>query len=153
MIKKHINEEINEQYLNHLINRCVRQGYRVVSQTPTSAQLVMEKKFSCLIASLLFLFFAIPFFIYLFWYLAKREETLYLRLEQRNDQQVIRITNHRGRERLYTTRLPKVSTNPKKLGPDKVKTTKRKMPVWLIIIIVLASLAIFLIIVGVLAGL
>lgn len=59
----------------------VEHGYQVVSQTHTTAQLMRKKQFSCLIATVLFLCFAIPFFIYLFYYLAKKDGLIYLDIE------------------------------------------------------------------------
>jgi hypothetical protein len=59
----------------------VEHGYQVVSQTHTTAQLMRKKQFSCLIATVLFLCFAIPFFIYLFYYIGKKDDYIYLDIE------------------------------------------------------------------------
>jgi t-SNARE complex subunit (syntaxin) len=59
----------------------VQYGYQVVSQTHSTAQLMRKKRFSCLIATVLFLCFALPFFIYLFYYLAKKDDLIYLDLD------------------------------------------------------------------------
>lgn len=53
-------------------------GYRVVSQTDTTAQLVRPKRFSCLLASLTFLCFGIGIIFYLFIYMAMRDSTMYI---------------------------------------------------------------------------
>ena len=63
------------------IDRYVKQGYRVVSQTPTTAQLVKPKKFNFLIALFGLLWLTIGFWIYLLWYLAQREKTVYLTVD------------------------------------------------------------------------
>lgn len=61
------------------IQRYVKQGYRVVSQTETTAQLVRPKKFSCLLATLLTILTAGIFLLfYIFYYAAKSDETIYL---------------------------------------------------------------------------
>ncbi len=53
------------------INWYVQLGYRVVSQTEVSAQLVKPKQFSFIWALLLVL-------IYFFYYMSKKDETVYL---------------------------------------------------------------------------
>lgn len=63
------------------IQKAISYGYHVTSQTATTAQLMRQKHFSCLLATVLFLFFAIPFFIYLFYYLAKKDDAIYLDIE------------------------------------------------------------------------
>ena len=63
------------------IQKAVSAGYHVTSQTATTAQLMRQKHFSCLLATVLFIFFAIPFFIYLFYYLAKKDDAIYLDIE------------------------------------------------------------------------
>jgi hypothetical protein len=62
------------------INRYVNQGYRVVSQTETTAQLIRPKQFSCLFASLWFLLFGVGLLFYLFYYWSKKDDTIYLQL-------------------------------------------------------------------------
>ncbi len=56
-------------------------GYVVTVQDSTTAQLVRRKQFSCLVATLSFLFFGVGFFIYLFYFLAQRDDTVYLDLD------------------------------------------------------------------------
>lgn len=63
------------------IRELVQNGYTVTVQDKTSAQLVRKKQFSCLIATLSFCFFGVGFFIYLFYFLAQRDEVVYLDLE------------------------------------------------------------------------
>lgn len=62
------------------IDRYVKQGYRVVSQTSTTAQLIRPKTFSCLWASLWLLVAVIGVFFYLFYYWGKKDETIYLQV-------------------------------------------------------------------------
>lgn len=62
------------------IERYVKQGYRVINQTDTTAQLVRPKAFSCLAATLWTLLFGIGLIFYLFWYASKKEDTIYLQL-------------------------------------------------------------------------
>lgn len=64
------------------IQRYVKQGYQVISQTSTSAQLVKPKKFSCLIASLSFLLVGIGLIFYLFWYASQKDQILYLQVDE-----------------------------------------------------------------------
>lgn len=63
------------------INGYLSQGYRVVSQTDTTAQLVRPKKFSCLIAAILFLLMILPFVLYLLYYMSKRDDIVYLSVD------------------------------------------------------------------------
>lgn len=63
------------------INRYLKRGFRVVAQTPTTAQLVKPKQFSCLIATIATLLAILPLLIYLFWYAAQKDETVYLRMD------------------------------------------------------------------------
>lgn len=62
------------------IKELTSKGYVVTVQDTTTAQLVRRKQFSCLVATLSFFFFGIGFFIYLFYFLAQRDETIYLDL-------------------------------------------------------------------------
>lgn len=75
LINRHPND------LKAQIKELVQSGYVVTIQDKTSAQLVRKKHFSCLIATLSFLFFGIGFFIYLFYFLAKKDEIVYLDIE------------------------------------------------------------------------
>lgn len=62
------------------VQRYVKQGYRVVSQTETTAQLVRPKAFSCLAATLWTLLLGIGLIFYLFWYASKKDDTIYLQV-------------------------------------------------------------------------
>lgn len=63
------------------IDRYLRRGYRVASETATSVSLVKPKRFGCLPFVLLFLLGIFPAVIYVAWYASKRDEAVYLRLE------------------------------------------------------------------------
>lgn len=63
------------------IRIAVEYGYQLTNQTSTTAQLIRNKKFSCLFASLGFLLAGIGAVIYVFYYLAKRDEVIYLDVE------------------------------------------------------------------------
>lgn len=74
--------------LQREIQHYVKRGYRVVSQTPTSAQLVKPKQFSCLIATLGALLLLIGLLIYLFWYMSQKESIIYLSVDERGQVKV-----------------------------------------------------------------
>lgn len=63
------------------IARYAGKGYRVISQTPDSAQLVKPKKFSIVAFVLLLLLGIFPGVLYFAWYMAKKDETIYLYVE------------------------------------------------------------------------
>ena len=56
----------------------VSQGFRVVSQTDSSAQLVKPKQFSFLWALLWLLALGIGLIVYLLYYIGKHDQTVYL---------------------------------------------------------------------------
>lgn len=60
------------------LNWYVRQGFRVVSQTESSAQLVKPKVFSFVWALLWFLLLGVGLVVYLLYYAAKKDKTVYL---------------------------------------------------------------------------
>lgn len=70
-----------ESPLQDHINWHVRQGYRVVSQTEASAQLVKPKSFSFVWAFLWFLLAGIGLVVYLIYYAAKKDQQVYLYVE------------------------------------------------------------------------
>ncbi len=73
--------EQRREILQNRINQYVKQGYRVVSQTDTTAQLIKPKQFSCLWATLWFLLLGIGILIYLFYYASIRDEQIYLKVD------------------------------------------------------------------------
>jgi len=73
--------ESRKAALQARINHYLGQGYRVVSQTDTTAQLVKPKTFSCLFAVILFVLMVLPFIIYLLYYMSKKDEVVYLSVD------------------------------------------------------------------------
>jgi len=71
--------------LEEQIGQLVRQGYRVISRTQTTAQLVKPKEFSLLWALLWLLVtlcvFGLGILVYLFYYLAQKDKTVYLEVD------------------------------------------------------------------------
>lgn len=65
--------------LQQQIDWYVGQGYRVMSQTETSAQLVKPKQFSFVWAFLWFLLLGVGLIVYLLYYASKKDQTVYLR--------------------------------------------------------------------------
>ena len=59
----------------------VRQGYRVVSQTETSAQLVRPKQFSIMWFLLGLLAVGVGAVLYIIYYMMKRDATVYLTVQ------------------------------------------------------------------------
>jgi hypothetical protein len=57
------------------INSYIGKGYRVISQTDTTAQLVKPKKLSILLA-------LCTLGLALLWYLVKKDKTVYLQVDQ-----------------------------------------------------------------------
>ena len=60
----------------------VKQGYHVVSQTEASAQLIKPKRFSLVWAFLWFLLAGVGVIVYLVYYLAKNDKTVYLSVSE-----------------------------------------------------------------------
>ena len=67
--------------LDSIVARYVRRGYRVVSRTPTTAQLVKPKNFSCLWATLWLLVLVVGLLVYIFYYMSKKDDTIYLEVD------------------------------------------------------------------------
>lgn len=100
---------IDESTLNKIVNCYVEKGFSVVSQTDTSVQLVRKKSFSCLLATILFLLAFLPFFIYLFYYLGKKDQTIFIQI---TNNQKIKITNHKGKSWEYDYDIIKANKKP-----------------------------------------
>lgn len=64
------------------IQRYVARGYRLVSRTPTTAQLVKPKEFNVGCAVLGLLFLVIGLFLYLLIYLGEKDLTAYLTVDE-----------------------------------------------------------------------
>ena len=69
--------------LDKEIRKYVKRGYKVASRTDTSVQLVKPKKFSFLWALLWFLVFGIGLVVYLIYYWAKKDDQLYLEVDDK----------------------------------------------------------------------
>jgi len=68
--------------LQREISRYLKRGFRVVSQTETTAQLVKPKSFSFLWAFLWLLMLGVGLIVYLIYYWSKRDETVYLEVDE-----------------------------------------------------------------------
>lgn len=69
---------VERRPLRFQIDHYVGQGYRVVSQTPTTAQLVKPKKFSLFWALAWFLCAGVGIVVYLLYYASKRDHQVLL---------------------------------------------------------------------------
>jgi hypothetical protein len=79
------------------IRRYAAAGYRVVSQTPTSAQLVKPKEFSLPWSVLWFFVCGVGVLVYIFYYLAKQDTIVHLSL---NDDGTVRAQPRSARPEL-----------------------------------------------------
>jgi len=71
--------EQRQNILQGEINAYLGQGYRVISQTDTTAQLIRPKQFSCLLASFFLIFtLGLILILYLFYYLSQKDQALYI---------------------------------------------------------------------------
>lgn len=71
-----------EAVLQAEVSRYIQRGFRVVSQTPRTAQLVKPKKFSFLFAFLWLLVAVVGVLIYLLYYAAKKDKQVYLTVDE-----------------------------------------------------------------------
>jgi hypothetical protein len=82
-------EELNERGRNEIlvqqISRYVEAGWQVQSQTETSANLVMPKKFSFWWALLWFLLGVFPLIIYVIYYANKQDRSMFLTVDEVGD--------------------------------------------------------------------
>src|SRR5215210_5791321 len=69
--------------LDAVVMKYARIGYEVRSRTQTTAQLVKPKKFSFIWALVWFLLFGIGLIVYLLYYWGKRDQTIYLEVDNR----------------------------------------------------------------------
>ncbi len=115
------NTQIARLKLNPVINIYVANGYRVISRTDDTAQLLKPKNFSVVLAVILFLFFAIPFFIYLFIYLGRKDKQVYITALSDGN---LKIIESNGETRIYT--------NQKEWPIDN----NSAMPGWAIVVII-----------------
>lgn len=75
-------ERTRRQALQNAIAGYTVQGYRVVSQTDTTAQLVKPKSLSCLLAVVLFILGVVPLILYLIYYMASKDSQVYLTVDE-----------------------------------------------------------------------
>ena len=68
--------------LDQEIKRFVKKGFRVISRTDTTAQLVKPKKFSFFWAFMWFLLVGIGLIVYLLYYAGKKDDTIYLEVDE-----------------------------------------------------------------------
>lgn len=114
--------EERQALLQREISSYVSRGFRVVSQTQITAQLVKPKKFSCLVAIICLILAVLPFILYLLYYLAKRDETVYLEV------------NPQGR---IVSSGNSISSMPSVVGASTVKIGKLSVPLVVILVVVL----------------
>jgi hypothetical protein len=70
-----------EAVLQEEVNRYTKKGFRVVSQTSRSAQLVKPKKFSFWWALIWTFVMLVGLLVYLFYYAAKKDRQVYLTVD------------------------------------------------------------------------
>ncbi len=88
-----ISPQKRKQILQATIQGYLNQGYRVVSQTDATAQLVKPKSFS-LFWGCLFTIFVLPLLVYIAWYLlVERDEQAYIHVD---DFGRVRVTRSRA---------------------------------------------------------
>jgi hypothetical protein len=80
-----LSPEERGKILDEEVMRVVRQGYQVRARTQTTAQLVRPKKFSFIWALVWFLLFGIGLIVYLLYYWGKRDQTVYLEVDERGN--------------------------------------------------------------------
>lgn len=73
--------ETRRELLIREMSYYIRQGYRVMSQTDTSAQLVKPKEFSCLIATIALLLALFPFILYILFYMAQKDRVMFIEID------------------------------------------------------------------------
>ena len=74
--------EARKRILSREIAKYSKRGYRIVDQTDTTAQLMKPKSFSCLWATLWFFVLGIGLLIYIFYYMSKKDEIVYLEVDE-----------------------------------------------------------------------
>jgi len=77
-----MNIEDRKIILDREVGNYIKRGFRIISRTDTTAQLVKPKKFSLLWAFLWFLLFGIGLLVYVFYYVAKKDQTAYLEVDE-----------------------------------------------------------------------
>lgn len=80
-----LSPEERSSILDAEVMRYARQGYQVRARAQTTAQLVKPKKFSFIWALVWFLLFGIGIIVYLLYYWGKRDQTIYLEVDERGN--------------------------------------------------------------------
>lgn len=71
-------DEKTQKKLQKEIIKYTRRGYIITSQTETSVQMVRPKKFGFLPALLWFLLLGVGILVYIFYYMSKKDLTVYI---------------------------------------------------------------------------
>jgi hypothetical protein len=80
--RKQMTIEERKAVLDQVIARYSKQGYRVTTRTDISAQMVRPKQFSCLVAVICAALALFPLLIYLFYYMSKKDKTIYISVDE-----------------------------------------------------------------------
>jgi len=127
-----------QNVLENTIAFYVQQGYRVSSQTENTAQLVKPKKFDLFCAVFLFLILIFPFILYLLYYLAQDDKTIYIFID---DMGMISITDEKGQKRkvenVKQLAVPILRSVSKEEDPGIQNNTKIVLGVLAVIIIII----------------
>jgi hypothetical protein len=102
--------------LHSELRRWVAHGFRVVTQTQTSAQLVKPKEFSFLLA-LVLVFTLVGFVVYILWYLTAKDQSVHIEVDQF------------GRVLLNGQHLPAQSASPSPQRQVQQTTTGQPAPI------------------------
>lgn len=81
MTTQELSLDRRREILQREISKYVKKGFRVASQTDTTAQLIKPKKFSLLIAIIGLLFFIVGLLVYLVWYASRKDLLVYLSVD------------------------------------------------------------------------
>lgn len=78
-----LSEEQREAILEKQIQNFAKKGFRVLSQTKTTAQLVKPKQFNAIGAFVLLVLFILPLVIYVLSYLGEQDQQLHLAVDRK----------------------------------------------------------------------
>lgn len=73
-----LTETQRSEMLDKIVLAYVRDGYRLASRTPTTAQLVKPKRFSCLLFLVLSLVILLPGLLYVLWFAVSKDKSVFL---------------------------------------------------------------------------
>ena len=91
---------ITQETFHNAISYYLTKGYRVISQTDTTAQLLKPRHMKWYWFILLtFLIFPFPFLI--IWLIFKKDNLIYLHLEELHEENVLRVINGSGRKKKF----------------------------------------------------